>query len=173
MLCRNNMWKWPVNGYTILHTSEFCGLILREKGAWSSPHLGKSFPSHIGQRQTSLVPEGLFSKSFFRSWKTVLKSKNQPLRPAIESSIGKGWELKRNFVSSSHQYSHIFDPTCGSSPSQKTFPSCDFLAHIVKLLRSKRKNREESLSSPDLQRNSLNQQSTNCWVMALCKQYLG
>lgn len=111
ILCRNDVWKWPVNGCAVLHPSDFCGLILTEEGVWWGPHLGKLFPPHNGQRQISPVPEELFSKLFFRVWKIFLNSRKQALSPTTKSGFGKGSEIKKSFtyVPSSHEYSHIFD----------------------------------------------------------------
>lgn len=161
MLCGNSMWKWLGNGCAVLHPSKLCLLFLTEKGAWPGLHLGKSFPPHNGQRQTSSVPVGLFLKSFLWDWKTFFNSGNQAHSPTMKSSFERGSELTINFISapSSPRFSYISGTKRGPLLSWKTLPPCDLLSHSTKPFRSKGKSGEVLSCSPDLQRIASTQQS--------------
>lgn len=160
MRCRNNMWKWPVNGCAILHSSDFCGLILTEEGAWWGPHLGKSFPPHNGQRQISQCQKGCFQNHSSGVGKPSSTPGTRLSVPPQSQALERAQSSREaSYLFLPHRNILTFLTTHGSPPYQKTFRSCDLLGHIVKLLRSKRKDREESSSSPDLQWTSLNQQS--------------
>lgn len=147
---------------------------LDKEGSLTRQHLGKSFPLHNGQRQTFLVPGGLFLKSFLWDWKTFLNSRSQALGPTMEPSFERGSELKINFIStpfSPQCNSHIFGKIYGSLLSQKAFPSWELVDPWMKPTMPKGKEQRGILIT-SLAQNCLKPAvtvPTKHWAMALGK----
>lgn len=126
-LCRNNMWKWLVNGCAVLYPPKLCVLILLGKGAWPGLRLGKLFPLQSGQRQTFLVPWGLFGNHSCGIGKPS-STPGARLLVTPWSQALEGAQIKIYFIStpSLPQYdSQIFGTICRPLLSWEGFSFCD------------------------------------------------